>query len=144
MLSQCPGHYGLCAFFVTALYYVTFIQGIQRFSVNEGLCSRLCLNLCNYAETAVSQLNGWLVSRLNCCWPSPAQSFLTGLLKIHVKDFYSLLDVYVFRNLASSPTKEGSSESESESELLYDWHFTANHFILVTSPLRLTPSIFLN
>jgi hypothetical protein len=34
------------------------------------------------------------------------------------------------------------SESESESELLYDWRFTANQFVLVTSPLRLTPRIF--
>jgi hypothetical protein len=31
---------------------------------------------------------------------------------------------------------------ESESELLYDWRFTANQFVLATSPLRLTTSIF--
>jgi hypothetical protein len=61
-LSRRPGHYGpygLCGSFVTALYKVPFIQGIQRFPVNAGLCSRLCLNLCHYSETAVSQLNGW-------------------------------------------------------------------------------------
>jgi hypothetical protein len=34
-------------------------------------------------------------------------------------------------------------KSESKSELLYDWHFTANPFILATSPLRHTTSIFL-
>jgi hypothetical protein len=34
------------------------MQTIQRFPVNEGLCRRLCLNLCNYSETAFSQLNG--------------------------------------------------------------------------------------
>jgi hypothetical protein len=28
--------------------------------------------------------------------------------------------------------------SESQSDLLYDWRFTANQFILATSPLRLT------
>jgi hypothetical protein len=28
--------------------------------------------------------------------------------------------------------------SSQESELLYDWLFTANHFVLATSPLRLT------
>jgi hypothetical protein len=33
-------------------------------------------------------------------------------------------------------------ESESESELLYDWPFTANQFVLATSPLRITTSIF--
>jgi hypothetical protein len=63
MLSWQPCHYGLCAFFVTALYYVTFMQCIQRFPVNEGLCSRLCLNLCNYSETAVSQPNGCRLDR---------------------------------------------------------------------------------
>jgi hypothetical protein len=41
-----PGHYGRCAPFVTALYYVTFIQGPRRFSINAGLYSRLCPNLC--------------------------------------------------------------------------------------------------
>jgi hypothetical protein len=29
------------------------------------------------------------------------------------------------------------------SELLYDWRFTANHFVLATSPLRLTTRIFI-
>jgi hypothetical protein len=37
---------------------------------------------------------------------------------------------------------ELSSELESESELLYDWRFTANQFILALSPLRPTTSIF--
>jgi hypothetical protein len=31
---------------------------------------------------------------------------------------------------------------ESESALLYDWRFTANHFVLVTSPLRLRARFF--
>jgi hypothetical protein len=57
-LSRRPGHYELRASFVTTLFYVTFIRGIQRFPVNAGLCSRSCLNLCNYSETAVGQLNG--------------------------------------------------------------------------------------
>jgi hypothetical protein len=30
------------------------------------------------------------------------------------------------------------TESESESELLYDWRFTANQFVLASSPLRPT------
>jgi hypothetical protein len=30
----------------------------------------------------------------------------------------------------------------SESELLYDWRFTVNYFVLVTSPLRFTTSSF--
>jgi hypothetical protein len=34
-------------------------------------------------------------------------------------------------------------QSESESELLYDWRFPANQFVLATSPLRLTASNFI-
>jgi hypothetical protein len=34
-------------------------------------------------------------------------------------------------------------ESESESELLYDSRFTVKHFVLATSPLRLTTSNFI-
>jgi hypothetical protein len=34
------------------------------------------------------------------------------------------------------------TESESESELLYDWRFTANHFVLAPSPLRITTRDF--
>jgi hypothetical protein len=33
--------------------------------------------------------------------------------------------------------------AESESELLYDWRFTANQFVLAPSPLRLTISNFI-
>jgi hypothetical protein len=35
----------------------------------------------------------------------------------------------------------GIQMSESESELLYDWRFTANQFVLTPSPLRLTARI---
>jgi hypothetical protein len=34
--------------------------------------------------------------------------------------------------------------SQLESELLYDWRFTANQFVLAPSPFRLTASIFSN
>jgi hypothetical protein len=36
-----------------------------------------------------------------------------------------------------------SSRSESEPELLYDWRFTANQFVLTTGPLRPTTSNFI-
>jgi hypothetical protein len=42
-----------------------------------------------------------------------------------------------FEKFSVNPLK-----TESESELLYDWRFTANPFILATSPLRLTTNIF--
>jgi hypothetical protein len=44
--------------------------------------------------------------------------------------------------LHSLPYRTDSPESESESELLYDWQFTANQFVLATSPLRFTTSIY--
>jgi hypothetical protein len=35
------------------------------------------------------------------------------------------------------------SQSQSQSELVYDWRFTANQFVLATSPLRFTTSNFI-
>jgi hypothetical protein len=43
--------------------------------------------------------------------------------------------------LLTVPTPE--SESESESELLYYWRFTANHFVLAINPLRPTNRNFI-
>jgi hypothetical protein len=40
------------------------------------------------------------------------------------------------------PSEDSPIESESESELLYDWRFTANQFVLAPSPLRLTTRDF--
>jgi hypothetical protein len=37
----------------------------------------------------------------------------------------------------------GWNLSELQSELLYDWRFIANQFVLVTNPLRLTTSNFI-
>jgi hypothetical protein len=59
-----------------------------------------------------------------------------SLLEVHDQDFYSLLDMYVFRNGASSSTKEGSVFLCSESELLYDWRFAVNQFVLAPKPLE--------
>jgi hypothetical protein len=47
-----------------------------------------------------------VVSRLNCCWHSPAQSFFPpGLVETHDQHLYSLLDMYVFRNGVSSSAR---------------------------------------
>jgi hypothetical protein len=40
-------------------------------------------------------------------------------------------------------SSRSDSESKSESELLYDWRYTANQFALATSPLRPTTSNFI-
>lgn len=50
--------YGLYASFVIAPYNVTFIQGTKKFPVDAGLYNRLCLNLINNSETAISQFIG--------------------------------------------------------------------------------------
>jgi hypothetical protein len=48
------------------------------------------------------------------------------------------------RNLFSAYLAELNSQlTGSESELLYDWRFTANQFALATSPLRSTTSNFI-
>jgi hypothetical protein len=39
MVSRRPGHYGLCASIVTALYKVTFIQGIYRGFLSVQACA---------------------------------------------------------------------------------------------------------
>jgi hypothetical protein len=39
-------------------------------------------------------------------------------------------------------TRYSKSKSKSKSKLLYDWRFTANQFILASSPLRLTTRNF--
>jgi hypothetical protein len=54
---------------------------------------------------------------------------------------------YVLNCIRSSlhrlPCKSLTSKTESESELLYDWRFTADQFVLATSPLRPTSRIFI-
>jgi hypothetical protein len=65
--------------------------------------------------------------------------------------WHRLLTVKIFSAsraevLSSQTPVQNSTEltkSESESELLYDWRFTANQFVLGTSTLRLTTSNFI-
>jgi hypothetical protein len=42
----------------------------------------------------------------------------------------------------SSPIWSPRRESKSESELLYDWRYTADQFLLAPSPLRSRPEVF--
>jgi hypothetical protein len=56
-------------------------------SIFNGFCPHLLV--------ASSQIT-MSVGQLNCCWPSPAQSFLaSGLVETFDQDFF-LLDMYVF------------------------------------------------
>jgi hypothetical protein len=51
---------------------------------------------------------GSSVGQSNCCWSSPAQSFLASdLVEIYDKEFCSILHMYVFTSEASSSTKGG-------------------------------------
>jgi hypothetical protein len=51
------------------------------------------------------------------------------------------LSCQLYHHLFSASLAELNSQlTGSESELLYDWRFTANQFVLATSPLRLTTS----
>jgi hypothetical protein len=56
-----------------------------------------------------------------------------------------LIHFNTFRYLTDSVfgySLQGQSDSESESESLYDWRFITNQFALAPSPLRLTGRIF--
>jgi hypothetical protein len=60
--------------------------------------------------------------------------------------FDDLCNKYFYSEI--SPTERStrgvvSAAGMSESELLYDWRFTANQFIFTTSPLRVTTSNFI-
>jgi hypothetical protein len=79
---------------------------------------------------------------------------LLSALSLLVRDSLTILSLLQLTNSQDgshfTPTSESSlhnllssnCSSESESELIYDWRFTANQFVLATSPLRLTTSIF--
>jgi hypothetical protein len=65
----------------------------------------------------------------------PARSvFTSSCLVTTSNNGYSSASVF------KSSLNDGSLPTaySSESELLYDWRFTANQFVLVSSPLRLT------
>jgi hypothetical protein len=48
-----------------------------------------------------------------------------------------------YRTPSNCQPSNGNCPGQSETELLYDWRFTANQFVLETSPLRPTTSNFI-
>jgi hypothetical protein len=108
----------------------------------------------------------------SCCWPSPAQSFSGPSPAERITIFYYFRfetpptwrtrSLYLYPpgigwpsytpwhwvHCSSPPTPrrvngEGvRAQSQSESELLYNWLFTANQFVLAPSPLRLKATDF--
>jgi hypothetical protein len=66
------------------------------------------------------------IPQLNCCY----NSLTLRLAAISHQPFSLLLTGWL------------TADSCSKSKLLYDWQFTTNQFILVSSPLRLKPRIF--
>jgi hypothetical protein len=66
---------------------------------------------------------------------------MSVLNKNHAMETYRGVAVYLHMLLIS--TWDEYEWSDSESELLYDWRFTVNRFVLATSPLRLTASNFI-
>jgi hypothetical protein len=55
-----------------------------------------------------------------------------------------LLLIFIITIISSSVSTSSLSAVQSESELRCDWRFTADQFVLATSPLRLTTSNFFN
>jgi hypothetical protein len=73
----------------------------------------------------------------NCCRSSPAQSFSDPSPAEFMTIFYTL------RFLSHrSKVVRLYHQALSNSKLLYDWRFTANQFVLATSPLRLATRDF--
>jgi hypothetical protein len=72
----------------------------------------------------------------------------TRILLSQVRDFpfRRLLLLARLRWRYSTPPPQGiwMNQSQSESELFYDWRFIANQFVLAPNPLRLTARIFLS
>jgi hypothetical protein len=54
-------------------------------------------------------LVGWSVSHLNCCWPSPAQSFLASVFLRSMTKIFTVLDMCMFKN--ESPLGWGRGRS---------------------------------
>jgi hypothetical protein len=52
------------------------------------------------------------------------------------------LHSWTFNSLTNAEWLNSRTNSESESESLYDWRFTANQSVLALSPLRLTARFF--
>jgi hypothetical protein len=52
------------------------------------------------------------------------------------------ISILIVANCSHGIPDLGYLFSEPESESLYDWRFTANQFVLTTSPLRLTTRMF--
>jgi hypothetical protein len=52
-------------------------------------------------------------------------------------------DLFPKTRVSWHPQTREEEETESQSELLYDWRFIANQFVLATNPLRPTARIFI-
>jgi hypothetical protein len=69
-------------------------------------------------------------------------SITVSLNYIHMKSSLHLLRLHRSTENWQLTTDWQLLVSESESELLYDWRFTANQFVLAPSPVKLTARIF--
>jgi hypothetical protein len=79
--------------------------------------------------------------------PSPGLATIFYRLRFEISLFVASYDSQGYGGGIRSRLHTGilsspKPESESESELLYDWRFTANQFVLAPSPLRLTARFF--
>jgi hypothetical protein len=91
---------------------------------------------CHVSGVCVTNNNGFWIWRSN----------LLDVYTIWLQQFtnHCWLDTGIFwPHHSSNPTDFTTLPPLSESELLYDWQFTASQFVLVTSPLRLTTSNFI-
>jgi hypothetical protein len=68
---------------------------------------------------------------------------LVALASSHPVQYGQTISEADFKTTQKHVEEKNSLNSKSASELLYDWRFTPNQFVLATSPLRLTASNFI-
>jgi hypothetical protein len=72
-----------------------------------------------------------------------------NLSDVHLKEFWQIIHVFrkkfvpIFFKYLTARGDTRTYNFQSEADFLYDWRFTAKHFVLATSLLRLTTSNFI-
>jgi hypothetical protein len=122
---------------------------ILMFSSEQILCASSAVNIdLTGSEPPTSLLYRTIVKKMVSCGTLQFHAWhkVSRKINIHTSPQQRYCKQYFNNCNVQKRTKQtftwNMSESESESELLYDWRLTANQFVLATSLLRLTTSIF--
>jgi hypothetical protein len=110
------------------------VRPIATFSRSRA--GKVLSNLWNYSLCARARVQLAPSTGLHANYHWPLASWHCRASFLYYRKQKHLLCLYIF--LSASENFSRNLQSQSQSELLYDWRFTANQFVLATSPLRLT------